>query len=61
MSDPQPVPGRKRPRRAKPLQPDLPGSGSGVEDRETPADPPTAEKQKEQSDTALSNVREGYS
>lgn len=60
MSDSQPVPRRKQPRRAEPLQPDLPGRGSEVESDHSPADPPTADKQKEQSETALDNVRKGY-
>lgn len=59
MSDPQPVPGRRVPRRAEPLQPDRPAQGN---DAESPADgsDATAGKQKRQSDEALKNVSEGY-
>lgn len=60
MSDPHPVPGRKQPRRAEPLQPDLPGRGAGVESDDHPGESSAAEQQKKQSEDALANVREGY-
>jgi hypothetical protein len=62
-------PRHRSPPRAEPLQPDRPGRGS---DRQTPDDgqPPAkgepggtedgARKQKQQSEDALENVREGY-
>jgi hypothetical protein len=60
MTDPKPATLRPRPRRAQPLQPDLPGRGQKVEDDDSPADEPAADQQKEQSETALDNVRDGY-
>jgi hypothetical protein len=60
MSDPKPVGPQQRPRRVKPLQPDLPIRG-GVEFEEAAEDAPASvEKQKEQSNAALDNVRDGY-
>lgn len=69
MTDPQPVPGRKTPRRAEPLQPDKPGSGQGRQPADGEVDSAgnastrKSEKASEQantSQTALENVREGY-
>ena len=73
MSDPQPQPGKSRPPRAEPLQPDHPGRGDAAE-AETDAggtsvpDAPfaddessdSAHRQRDRSDAALKNVREGY-
>jgi len=54
-------PKHRTPPRAEPLQPDRPGRGS---DKEEPAQPARrddhVDKAKEQTDTALENVREGY-
>lgn len=59
--------GGEKPRRAEPLQPDAPTSGNDAErDPKTRAEhdreefEASAKKQEEQSDTALSNVRDGY-
>jgi len=64
MSDPQPIPGRRKPARAEPLQPDRPArggetEGAGVESKDG-SEPAAADRRKEQSETALSNVRKGY-
>jgi hypothetical protein len=64
MSDPQPTPAKKKPRRAEPLQPDRSGSGDEIDaDRDDgsirSADESTAQKQQQTND-ALKNVREGY-
>ncbi len=64
MSDPQPLPGRKTPPRAHPVQPDKPGSGNSS--GSDPADKPAGgaggspQRQKAQEEDALRNVREGY-
>jgi len=70
MSDPQPARLKPRPRRAEPLQPDVPGSGDSA--APTPAesaDPAkVAEAQEEaetaklleQARTAHENTRDGY-
>lgn len=71
QSDPNPAPSRREPRRAEPLQPDAPTRGQDREPARDPgagsADGPrsgeadtTVERQKQQSDKALENVREGY-
>jgi len=68
MSDPQPVPGRKTPRRAEPLQPDNPARGlgqptdgaQGSAEAEDKVKDKAARDQAERSKTALENVREGY-
>jgi hypothetical protein len=56
----------RKPPRAEPLQPDKPGSGDEL--TRAPDDAPqqgdgtrdSARRQKQQSDTALDNVRKGY-
>lgn len=50
-----------RPRRAEPLQPDRPGRGDTTVPAE-PSPPPddSAKRQKQQSEDALDNTREGY-
>ncbi len=61
-SDPQPFPGKPRPRRAEPLQPDKPGQGDQAEHGGA-ADPDAEDpdqKRQEQERTARENVREGY-
>ena len=64
MSDPHPTPGHSKPPRAAPLQPDRPARGSDTEstdiETEDGAAAESVERRKEQSETALSNVREGY-
>jgi len=61
----------RKPPRAKPLQPDRPGRGDDVQsdgDSDDALAPPTdtdraeesVARQKQQSDAALENVREGY-
>jgi len=64
MSDPHPTPGHPKPRRAEPLQPDRPARGNDTEsagaETEEGAAAESVERRKEQSDAALSNVREGY-
>ena len=92
MSDPQPVPERKTPPRAEPIQPDRPGrgtdkaavhdlrgdgtaqdatqaggqavTGGGAQDNSSDAsvtgNPSAAKQQKEQTEQALKNVRDGY-
>jgi len=62
MSDPQPAPGKKQPRRAEPIQPDKLGQGDDAESTGN-HESSTSEHddaRKEQSDTARKNVREGY-
>lgn len=52
---------KPRPQRAEPLQPDLPGVGGRREKAEPkPAPEEARKKSREQSRTALQNVREGY-
>jgi len=68
MSDPQPSHLKQKPRRAEPLQPDNPGRGDSTEPSE--ADPPnvpadktskeSADRLREQAETAQKNVSEGY-
>lgn len=60
MNDATETPGAKRPPRAEPLQPDLPGSGD--EKEETPAEGNAAadERQRRQSTDALDNISKGY-
>jgi hypothetical protein len=64
MSDPQPTPGHPKPPRAEPLQPDRPARGNDTEsadvEAEEDAEAESVEQRKVQSETALSNVREGY-
>ena len=60
MSDPQPDKLKKKPTRAKPLQPDLPGRGSSTEQVTDSADEAAADEQREQTETAHENTREGY-
>jgi len=69
MSDPQPIPGRKSPRRADPIQPDNPVSGQSRQPADGAADSAdkpssskkdTASEQAKTSQTALENVRKGY-
>jgi len=64
MSDPHPTPGHSKPARAARLQPDRPARGSDTEstdiETEDGAAAESVERRKEQSETALSNVREGY-
>jgi hypothetical protein len=60
------TPSARKPPRAEPLQPDKPGSGDEL--TRAPGDAPpegdatrdSARRQKQQSDDALDNVREGY-
>jgi hypothetical protein len=64
MSDPSDIP-RRKPARAEPAQQDRPGRGDKkLPDARTEATSKTsstdARQQKEQSDAALDNVREGY-
>ena len=70
MTIDMPSPSRKPPR-AEPLQPDRPGRGDDVQSggdpddaRATPTgtdrDEDSVARQKQQSDAALENVREGY-
>ena len=71
MSDPKDIPGRHVPRRADPVQPDLPGSGnaSGTGTgtgtntdgkTEAEASPAVRRGHDERADAGLKNVREGY-
>jgi hypothetical protein len=76
MSDPQPQPGKHHPPRAEPLQPDHPHRGGGdASDSDSDAggtsvpdassadeDPATvaAQQERDRSEHALKNVREGY-
>ena len=64
MSDPQPVPQRRTPRRAEALQPDKPGQGDDRENPKADASRDTkdrsAGKLRQQSLEALKNVRTGY-
>lgn len=76
MSDPADIPGRHKPRRAEPLQPDRPGRGDGPLKPDDPAADRAAaqhdetkskdglsqpaRQQKHQSEDALDNVRDGY-
>lgn len=60
MSDPQPDKLKKKPARAEPLQPDLPGRGNSTDPAADNADEAAADKQREQSETAHENTREGY-
>ena len=64
MSDPQPDRLKPRPPRAAPLQPDKPGSGAdALQTPEKSADQlaeAAAAKQREQTQTALENTRNGY-
>ena len=64
MSDPIPVRYKQRPRRAAPLQPDKPGDAGGqTQPTQKSAEElarAAAEKQREQSNTALENTRDGY-
>lgn len=59
-SEPHDTAGVKRPPRAAPLQPDKPGSGTAEETATPSRGDPDGAQQKEQSDNALDNVREGY-
>jgi len=70
MTIDSPPPSRKPPR-AEPLQPDRPGRGDDIPsggDSDDALSPPTdtdraeesVDRQKQQSDAALENVREGY-
>ena len=64
MIDPKPERLKPHPRRAAPLQPDLPGSGAGLE--QTPEESPAeleqaaADKRREQAETAHENTRNGF-
>jgi hypothetical protein len=67
MSDPLRPLDKQQPRRAEPLQPDKPGSGDSAQDdadfrksRTGSTEQRSAERQREQSDTALENVRKGF-
>lgn len=64
MTNPQPDRLKPPPRRAEPLQPDKPGSGSEqVEQTSEDAEQlsrESARKQKQQSDIALDNAKNGY-
>ncbi|HSI49457.1 MAG TPA: hypothetical protein VLA61_14375 [Ideonella sp.] len=61
LSDPQPVPGKKTPRRAEPIQPDRPGRGADAEGSGQGDDEAaSARKHLEQEQAAVDNVREGY-
>ena len=65
MSDPQPARLKPRPKRAEPLQPDKPASGTGTVSTTDPAAQKLAEaaadkKQLEQVKTAHENTRDGY-
>ena len=60
MSNPQPDKLKKKPTRAKPMQPDLLGSGNSTVPATDPADEAAADKQREQTETAHENTREGY-
>jgi hypothetical protein len=61
MSEPTSPPRGRRPTRAEPLQPDLPGRGQKREKTKAVDDKgESARQRREQSDTALKNVREGY-
>lgn len=64
MSDPQPVRLKRRPPRAAPIQPDKPGTGDGPQGApEGPAEDvaqAAVDKQREQTETALENTRDGY-
>jgi hypothetical protein len=58
---PHPTRRTPRPRRAEPLQPDQPTRGDEVvHETPQPDDADAREQRREQSDTALDNVREGY-
>ena len=62
MSDPQAPSDKQEPRRAEPLQPDKPGQGDEAEKGENAKARPddSNSKTREQEQTALDNVREGY-
>ena len=64
MSDPQPDRLKPRPRRAEPLQPDKPGSGDAApqtpQESADELEQAAAAKQREQTNTALENTRNGY-
>lgn len=64
MSNPQPARLKPRPKRAEPLQPDKPGSGSDVVPTDDAAAKKLADvaaaKQLEQLKTARENTRDGY-
>lgn len=64
MSDPQPDRLNSKPPRAEPLQPDRPNQGDAKqpnpEDHQKDVRDAALEKQREQTDTALDNVRKGY-
>jgi len=64
MSDSQPIPGPNQPPRAEPLQPDRPARGDKSEsppgDIVVASDVDSVKLRKEQSEAALSNVRNGY-
>lgn len=55
-------PTHRKPPRAEPLQPDFPGRGDEKQDKPDPQGDPAeaARKLKEQVETAIENVREGY-
>lgn len=65
MSDPQPVPGRRTPPRAEPQQPDRPRGEDREDEQDGDDESGTLAKeregqQREQTDNAFKNVREGY-
>lgn len=61
MTDPNTSSRKRKPARAEPLQPDLPGQGDRREPPEPAADEKRrAEERRTQSETALRNVRDGY-
>jgi len=63
MSDPVPVPQRRTPRRAEPMQPDQPGRGDERDDAAgstEPSDRESADKLRKQSEDAVDNVSTGY-
>ena len=64
MSDPEPIPGRRQPARAEPMQPDRPTRGhdavNAQHDGDDAADTDSVKRRKEQSETALSNVSQDY-
>lgn len=64
MSDPQPDRLNSKPPRAEPLQPDKPGQGDATqpspEEHEKEVRDAAVKRQKEQTETALDNVRKGY-
>ena len=61
MSDPQPDKLKPKPRRAEPLQPDLPGRGTSTESAsDEQLDQAATEKQHERNETAIENTRKGY-